>query len=80
VLTGGSAATYYAPQQYQSRDADFILKVQAAGATEAISSLGFVRGGGIYRRPDTVYTLKFLAPPLAVGNDVGTMGNHSARR
>jgi hypothetical protein len=25
VLTGGSAATYWAPDVYQSRDADFVL-------------------------------------------------------
>jgi hypothetical protein len=31
VLTGGSAATYYAPAAYQSRDADFIIKFSVGG-------------------------------------------------
>jgi hypothetical protein len=37
VLTGGSAATYYAPEAYQSGDADFIITfssdLASAGAT-----------------------------------------------
>jgi hypothetical protein len=29
VLTGGSAATFYAPEAYQSEDADFVLSFDA---------------------------------------------------
>lgn len=28
VLTGGSAATYYAPEAYQSRDLDFVITLR----------------------------------------------------
>ena len=72
VLTGGSAATYYAPQHYQSRDADFVLATQSGFARENISSLGFVESGGIYRHPNSAFTLEFLAPPIAIGNDIMT--------
>lgn len=29
VLTGGSAAAYYAPDRYQSRDADFVITMSS---------------------------------------------------
>jgi hypothetical protein len=45
VLCGGSAATYYAPEAYQSRDLDFVLRFGARAkiVDEALRPLGFVR-------------------------------------
>jgi hypothetical protein len=43
VLTGGSAATYYDSERYQSMDADFVLQVvpQRHVVEEAMASLGY---------------------------------------
>jgi hypothetical protein len=43
VLCGGSAATFYAPQVYQSEDLDFVLTFGAedgAATRRALESLG----------------------------------------
>ena len=44
-LCGGSAATYYAPEAYQSRDLDFVLRfaVRARVVDDALRPLGYVR-------------------------------------
>lgn len=39
VLAGGSAATYYAPHAYQSRDADFIVTFSSDMASAETSSV-----------------------------------------
>jgi hypothetical protein len=70
VLAGGSAATYYAPERYQSHDADFVITMSPnpSAASSALADLGFVEQGGIYRHPDSPYTLDFPPGPLAVGD------------
>src|SRR5690606_901155 len=46
VLTGGSAATYYAPDAYQSGDLDFVIAFHGADAAEpALLALGYRREG-----------------------------------
>lgn len=70
VLTGGSAATYYAPEAYQSGDLDFVLTLRGVGGEAALASLGFVRKGDFYRHPDTPFLLEFPNGPLAVGEDL----------
>ncbi|MGB6517505.1 MAG: hypothetical protein WBE79_03240 [Candidatus Cybelea sp.] len=72
VLTGGSAATYYAPEAYQSRDADFIIKFSAdrAGAGNAMRDLGYHEIGGTYHHNKNVFTIEFPPGPLSVGSDL----------
>lgn len=72
VLTGGSAAVYYAPERYQSRDADFVITMCAnrAAAAAALRSLGFTEHGGIYRHVHSPYTVEFPPGPLAIGNTI----------
>ena len=72
VLTGGSAAAVYAPTVYQSRDADFIVTMHAAGGAEALSELGYVEKGGTYFHRLSPFTLEFPHGPLAVGDDLIT--------
>ncbi len=70
VLTGGSAATYYAPDAYQSHDLDFIITLKGAAlGAPVLASLGFVETNQFYRHPATRFTLDFPAGPLAVGDD-----------
>lgn len=72
VLTGGSAATYYAPQAYQSLDLDFVLTLRGAGSALALETLGFRRKNNFYVHPRSKYSLDFPPGPLAVGDDLIT--------
>jgi len=71
VLTGGSAATYYAPSAYQSRDADFIIVMNGTSAkpNEALARLGYSEHGGIYHHANSEFTWN-PPGPLAVGSDI----------
>ena len=70
VLTGGSAATLYAPERYQSHDADFVIMMarDPQGTATALADLGFVERGGMYHHPDTRYTVEFPPGPLSIGS------------
>ncbi|MBN9688532.1 MULTISPECIES: hypothetical protein [unclassified Corallococcus] len=70
VLTGGSAATYYAPDAYQSGDLDFVITVKGTGGEAALAALGFIRKGDFYRHPRSHFLLEFPSGPLAVGDDL----------
>jgi hypothetical protein len=81
VLTGGSAATYYAPAAYQSRDADFIIVMTGslALASKALADIGYSEHGGVYEHEQSAFTLEFPPGPLAVGADI-IASYESARR
>jgi hypothetical protein len=73
VLTGGSAATVYAPKAYASMDADFVL-AKAPDRTrlcDAMAQIGYVpmATAGMFEHPKTVFTVDFPKGPLAVGGD-----------
>lgn len=72
VLTGGSAATHYAPEAYQSGDLDFVITLKGTGSEAALAALGFSRKGGLdfYRHPNSQFLLEFPNGPLAVGEDL----------
>lgn len=70
VLTGGSAATYYAPDACQSRDADFIITVRGDGGAHVLTDLGYTEHGGTYEHRENPFTLEFPRGPLAVGDDL----------
>lgn len=73
VLTGGSAATLYAPDVYASLDADFVLPnpPKRERLREALADVGFVQTPtlGMFEHPRTRFTLDFPKGPLAVGGD-----------
>lgn len=73
VLTGGGAATVYAPEAYQSRDLDFILSYQSSiksGSAKPLIELGFSESGGVYRHPSTPFPVEFPPGPLAIGDEI----------
>jgi hypothetical protein len=72
VLTGGSAATFYAPEAYQSHDLDFVitLRPSAAIGEDALSDLGFQRRADYYVHPAAPFPLEFPPGPLMVGDDL----------
>ena len=72
MLTGGSAAVYYAPERYQSADADFIVTMNPnpQAAASALRELGFVERSGIYRHPETPFMLEFPPGPLSIGETI----------
>jgi len=73
VLTAGSAATFYAPEAYQSLDLDFVITMRGEdGGADALRALGFELHGQFYRHPKTRFTLDFPRGPLAIGDDVIT--------
>ena len=74
VLSGGGAATVYAPEVNQSRDLDFIMNFWSSlGVSDKpVTDLGFELKNGSYVHPDTVFTLEFPPGPLAIGNEIIT--------
>jgi len=72
VLTGGSAATYYVPERYQSRDADFVITMirDEHAAAAALGELGFVEERGIHVHSKSKYTVEFPPGPLAAGSAI----------
>jgi hypothetical protein len=73
VLTGGSAATVYAPEVYTSHDADYILESdhRIDEVALALVDLGLKRHGKLRRfiHSTTQYRIYFPRGPLAVGGD-----------
>jgi hypothetical protein len=71
VLTGGSAATVYAPEAIQSEDLDFIVQLHKPGAQPAglLASLGYRLEGSFYVHETNPLSLDFPAGPLMVGGD-----------
>lgn len=69
VLTGGSAATFYAPEAYQSADLDFVITLHGKAGEKALASLGYRRKGDFYVHPRSPFPLEFPNGPLAVGED-----------
>jgi hypothetical protein len=73
VLTGGSAATYYIPERYQSLDVDFVLRIapQKRVLDEAMTSIGYhLAPTGMYEHLDTMITVEFPRGPMAIGRDL----------
>ena len=70
VLTGGSAATFYAPDAYQSADLDFVITFNSRGDSEkALFALGYERRHDFYQHPESPFPLEFPSGPLSVGDD-----------
>lgn len=72
VLTGGSAATVYAPRAYQSRDLDFIVTFRKGqpDAPAILESLGYREVHDHYEHGDNALILEFPQGPLAVGGEL----------
>lgn len=74
VLTGGSAATYYAPEAYQSADIDFVVLAYDVEEPEdverALGTLGYRRERDHYRHESNPYPIEFPPGPLTVGGDL----------
>lgn len=75
VLSGGSAATFYAPDAYQSRDLDFVITLHGKGGQAALLGLGYRREADYYVHPDSPFPLEFPPGPLMVGDDHLTRWN-----
>lgn len=72
VLTGGSAATVYAPQAYQSHDIDFIVTFSSPETEpgRVLAGLGYREAGDHYEHARSELILEFPRGPLAVGGDL----------
>lgn len=74
VLSGGGAAQIYAPNDYRSRDLDFVLSFFSSDnkARVALEELGFQRVGRNLVHPECPFTVEFPPGPLSVGDDTIT--------
>ena len=74
VLSGGAAATLYAPEAIQSFDLDFVLTLHGASAraAEALESLGYSLQGQHYEHASNPFLLEFPPGPLAIGDELIT--------
>lgn len=72
VLCGGSAATFYAPDVYQSEDLDFVLTFDTDGALvkSALSELGYAFKNYMFIHSDSHFTVEFPKGPLAIGAEI----------
>jgi hypothetical protein len=73
VLCGGSAATFYAPDVYQSEDLDFVLTFATDGAIvkRALATIGYAfNPSSMFVHPDSHFTVEFPKGPLAIGAEV----------
>ena len=75
VLTGGSAATFYAPEAYQSKDLDFVITLKGTAGEAALESIGFKRKGQFYVNEGLPFSLDFPPGPLGIGADLITSWN-----
>lgn len=64
VLTGGSAAAFYAPEAYQSKDLDFVITLKGTAGEAALRSLGYERKGDFYVHETSPFSLDFPLGPL----------------
>jgi hypothetical protein len=69
VLTGGSAATFYAPHAYESDDLDFVVTLHGGGGELALRALGYQRQVDYYIHPASRFPLEFPPGPLMIGDD-----------
>jgi hypothetical protein len=70
VLTGGSAATFYAPDAYQSLDLDFVITFHGGGdGAAALAALGYHEEDGTYIHRESPLPVEFPRGPLMIGDD-----------
>lgn len=75
VLSGGGAASVYAPAAYTSHDLDFILSFGSGSAGRAaLLEAGFDQSPtrGIFVSVETPVTVELLPGPVAVGDELVT--------
>ena len=81
ILCGGSAATYYT-SDYQSQDADFVLRVAVNGKAidGALATIGFARSrSNVYSHPSSSFTVEFPPGPLTIGRKILTQWRTTRR-
>ncbi len=69
VLTGGSAASIWAPEAVQSHDCDFVVAFGSAKSAPGtvMYNLGFTQKGGTYFHSRNPIAVEFPPGPLSVG-------------
>ena len=80
VMTGGSAATFHAPDAYQSKDIDFVITLRGERADDVLASLGYALDGDYYVHRESLFPLEFLPGPLMVGDEQITAWDTHRRR
>lgn len=73
VLTGGSCATIFSKNKYQSLDLDFVTAAVEFKPKEIIIAMQeidfFRQPKGFFEHPRCPYVVEFLPPPLSIGSE-----------
>ena len=72
VLTGGSAATFHAPDAYQSLDLDFVITFRGVRGDETLEAIGYRKDGDYYVHDLVPFPIEFPPGPLMIGGDLVT--------
>lgn len=76
MLVGGSAATFHAPDAYQSMDLDFVARFAANNEREAavvkvLAGLGYELSGNTFvHKHGNPFTVEFPRGPAAIGDEI----------
>ena len=72
VLTGGGAATLYAPEAIQSLDLDLVVTVHGneGASARALESIGYRAKAQFYEHVSNPFFLEFPPGPLAIGDEL----------
>ena len=67
VLSGGSAVSIYADNEYESSDLDFVTFAALEQIEPVMLELGFHRDGRHFTHPDCDYLVEFPPAPVMIG-------------
>ena len=70
VLVGGACVSIYSKNRYESYDLDYVTHEDMASVEKALSELGFEKKGRHFSRKDCFYSIEFVAPPVAIGEEL----------
>jgi hypothetical protein len=70
ILVGGACVAIYSNNRYLSYDLDFVTFETRGKIKEALLELGFELEGKYFARPDCLYFIEFVSPPVAVGDQL----------
>lgn len=70
VLVGGACVAIYSGNRYLSYDLDFVTYETRGKIKIALLELGFELKGKYFSRPDCLYFIEFVTPPVTVGKEL----------
>lgn len=70
-MVGGACVSIYTKNKYLSYDLDFVTYSSIKELVEPLKELGFVKQSGRhFENPSCPYLIEFIAPPIAIGDEL----------